>query len=168
MRSVLVFLLLATTVAACDSDIDCERPLSCVNGICACEAGFYFWQQGGLPHCSECHAGCACPGGFAACFGCSGGLYAPSTGATTCIACGGGTTSDLLVNSGCDPHNHEFQCSNQYGPVGQTTCRPDPPAEQVQLVMPNRNENTPGRALQMTLDPTARDIDNIPFLMQSY
>ncbi len=128
-------------------------------GVCVtCPAGTYFWEQNGLQHCQKCFPGCACPGNFTTCIGCSGGFYAPGSGASACTPCPAGTTSDWIFNVGCEPYNVQTPCANNYGPLGWTTCHPIPPPQEIAFVMPT--EAAP--------IPLLYDIDGEPMLQQSY
>ena len=92
-----------------------------------CLPGSFYYSAGGIPRCAICQPGCACPGRFDSCFGCSGGFFSAG-GASACTACPGATTNDQIINSGCDPLNFQQPCANARGPMGFATCRAVPPA----------------------------------------
>lgn len=101
-----------------------------------CEEGSYYWVRDGIERCRICPPGCACPGGYTACYGCSGGFFSGGSGSPNCTACPMGTTSDIINNAGCDPDNYETPCANAAGPLGQIACRPDPPPAALQFAAP--------------------------------
>jgi hypothetical protein len=125
MRFAFFFLVRAL---ACVTDNDCGPPFICVATVCGCRPGTFFWEAQGLQHCRVCAAGCACPGLTATCTGCTGGFFSAAGGAAGCTMCAPGTTTDYVLNAGCDPNNDLFQCSNDAGILGHTACRPSPPA----------------------------------------
>jgi hypothetical protein len=133
MLTIVFVLAIAASAAArtCHTTADCVSPFACFAGSCLCPPGTFSWESQGLVRCRVCAPGCACPGGFFACGGCSGGLYAPGPGATACSACPPGTTTDMNFNSGCDPLDYSGVCANGKGPIGQVACRPTPPAMNV-------------------------------------
>lgn len=100
-----------------------------------CPAGYFFWQSEGAAHCQICQPGCACPGGWLACIGCSDGSFSAAPGAAACAACPPGSTSDAVYNAGCDPENVQTPCANAKGPLGQVACRPAPPPPNVTFVV---------------------------------
>jgi hypothetical protein len=105
--------------------------------VCPCDPGYYCWIRDGLEHCRLCPAGCACSGNWSECVGCSGGWFSPLAGASACARCPFGTTSDALLNAGCDPDNYNTPCENQFGPLGKTACRALPPPSEITFVAPN-------------------------------
>src|SRR4051812_45370984 len=144
-----------------------------------CDPGSYYWVCNGIERCSQCPAGCACPGGFAACVGCTNGLFSAAAGASACSACPAGSTTDPLFNSGCDPANFEVPCTNAYGPLGYTVCRPDPPLPNATIG--ELNPHLPSGALFAPPQyltsappyvpntvPPYYDIDGQPMVQQSY
>ena len=124
-------------VAICIFDGDCPAGQICAAGVCGCRPGSYVWMRDGIVRCRVCEAGCACPGALKPCFGCSAGQHSPAPDAIACDLCPAGTTSDIILNTGCDPDNYETPCANRHGPLGQIACRPIPPPQNITFVAPN-------------------------------
>jgi hypothetical protein len=139
-----------------------------------CAPGSFYWERNGLGHCQPCRPGCACPDGTAACYGCNDGYYSAAAGAAACTACPAGTTSDALLNSGCDPFNYGTPCANAYGPLGQITCRPAPPPANVTFEAPSGALYAPpqyqpgGPPYVPNIIPPYYSIYGTPMLQQSY
>ncbi len=156
-------ILLAALAAACATDNDCGPPFVCVASVCGCRPGTYVVVRDTLQQCQVCVAGCACAGTTATCVGCQGGFYAAADGAAACAMCPPGTTTDFVLNAGCDPENGLAQCSNQYGILGHTACRATPPAAVanatrgiwvVEINDPANDQVVPGGPVYTPLLPT--------------
>ena len=138
-----------------------------------CPAGTFYWVINGMEHCQMCQPGCACPGNYSQCLGCSGGSFSASPSATTCTPCPVGTTTDLLLNTGCDPGNVNTPCENSKGPLGYTACYTPPPAP-ITVPAVSGSLTVPPQYLTTTppyipnMVPPYYDIDDRPFLEQSY
>jgi hypothetical protein len=123
-----------------------------------CPPGTFFWQREGVEHCQPCLPGCACPGNWTACYGCSGGVFSSASGSSACVPCPLGFTTDWVLNVGCDPFNFLTPCANNFGPLGATACHPVPPPPDVAFAMPTGAEPI----------PPFYDVDGKPMLQQSY
>lgn len=139
-----------------------------------CGPGFFLWIRDGIERCQLCAPGCACPGGLQPCRGCSGGAFSAAAGAAACLPCPPGTTSDAIFNDGCEPENYQTPCANRNGPLGQITCRPDPPPQNVTFVAPGGALYAPPQYLPggppyvPNKVPPYYDVDLKPMLQQSY
>lgn len=148
--------------------------LLCVVAVPSCPPGSYYWVSQGIARCALCLPGCACPGGYVPCYGCSGGQYASASNASSCDVCPPGTTSDYIFNAGCDPENFLTPCSNLNGAVGQIACRPEPPNSAVQLAAPSGALSLPPQYLTSKAPyvpnkvPPWYDEDGEPSIQQSY
>ena len=170
---ILFFATLTGMVSACVDSSDCPAGQICTAGVCGCPPGSFFWTREGVNHCQQCLPGCACPGGYDACYGCSDGLFSGAS-AAVCSVCAPGFTSDAIYNVGCDPENYLTPCANQYGPLGQATCRPIPPPSNTTFVAPNGALYAPPQYLPggppyvpNKVSPYY-DIDGQPMIQQSY
>lgn len=143
-------------------------------GALLCPEGTFYWVSEGIQRCAQCLPGCACPGNYTGCLGCSSGTYSDAPGASECSACPPGTTTDALYNSGCDPENFLTPCANQFGPLGFTACHPNPPAPRTAGAMPVGALQVPPQYLPGGPPPVPNevppyyDMDDRPFLQQSY
>ena len=139
-----------------------------------CAPGTFYWVRGGIERCQLCQPGCACPGNYSECFGCSDGAYSADPGAAACSACPPGTTSDGIYNAGCDPENFLTPCANNKGQLGQVRCRPVPPPENASFVAPSGALFAPPQYLTDEAPyvpnkvPPYYDVDKQPMLQPSY
>ncbi len=158
-RSLLIWFLLQLAVSAAGM---------------ACPPGTFYWVRDGLEHCQTCQPGCACPGDYTACSGCSGGFFSADSGAAACSVCPPGTTTEIIYNSGCDPQNILTPCANAYGPLGFTACHPVPPPAVVAFAMPPGALFAPpqylpgGPPFVPNVVPPYYDVDGQPMVQQSY
>jgi hypothetical protein len=139
-----------------------------------CAPGTFYWVSEGIERCAQCLPGCACPGNYTPCLGCSSGTYSAAAGATTCTACPEGTTTDSIYNAGCDPENFLTPCANGLGPLGFAACHPNPPAPRTAFAMPTGALQVPPQYLAggpppvPNVVPPYYDDTDKPFLQQSY
>jgi len=139
-----------------------------------CAPGTFYWVRNGVPRCQQCLPGCACPGGYVPCHGCSGGSYSAARNAAVCTPCPSGTTSDYILNAGCDPESFTTPCNNAKGPLGVERCRPSPPPANVSFTAPDGALEIPPQYLTNEAPyipnkvPPFYDEDLVPFLQQSY
>jgi hypothetical protein len=139
-----------------------------------CPPGSYYWVAAGFERCALCLPGCACPGGYTACLGCSGGTFTAAANASACEVCPPGTTSDFIFNAGCDPESFTTPCANLNGPMGVTRCRAEPPDPDVAYAAPSGSLSLPPQYITNTAPyvpnvvPPYYDIDGRPMIQQSY
>lgn len=139
-----------------------------------CPPGTFYWVREGLEHCQSCQPGCACPGNYTACSGCSGGFFSLLSGAASCSACPPGTTTEIIYNSGCDPQNILTPCANAFGPLGFAGCHPVPPPARVAFAMPTGALYAPpqyqpgGPPFVPNVIPPYYDMNGQPMVQQSY
>ncbi len=139
-----------------------------------CPAGTFYWVRNGIDYCQQCQPGCACPGNYTQCLGCSAGTYSAAPGAASCTACPPGTTTDAIFNAGCEPDNIMTPCANQWGPLGFTKCYTPPPPATTAFTAPSGALTVPPQYLTPTppyvpnVLPPSHDMDDKPFLQQSY
>jgi hypothetical protein len=139
-----------------------------------CPPGTFYWVLEGIERCRLCQPGCACPGGFAPCAGCSGGFFSAAPGAASCAVCPPGTTTEVALNAGCDPLSAVAPCQNDAGPLGYVSCHPVPPEPRTAAARPREALAVPpqylpgGPPFVPNVVPPYYDVDGRPLVQQSY